>query len=73
MPKKTVIKLKPKHRDYIWQDEEGDFWFWDSLLDKWAVLIADIDGGFYPSDEFDPKAFFQFTRIAASTWKMQQP
>lgn len=26
---KTVKKLKKKHMDRVWLDNEGDLWFWD--------------------------------------------
>lgn len=54
MPKKTVTQLKKKHRDHIWRDEEGDYWYWDAIKLAWCVILADLDGGFYISDKHDP-------------------
>lgn len=65
--KKTVTKLKKKHRDYIWKDEEGDYWYWDSTEQQWCVLMADIEGGFYISTEFDPAYYQWFERALTST------
>lgn len=67
MPK-TVAKLKAKHRNRIWRDEEGDFWYWDSELEHWTVLLADIDHygkpeGFYISTQFPPECYSHFTCI----------
>jgi len=62
--KETVNQLKKKHRDYIWLDQEGDYWYWDAIKLKWCVILADIDCGFYISDQFDPVYYNHFARIA---------
>lgn len=66
--KDTVTKLKKKHRDYIWRDEEGDYWYWDAIKHQWCVLMGDEEGGFYTDDRFDPAHYNSFDRIAASIW-----
>lgn len=67
MAKKTVAKLKKKHRDYIWRDEEGDYWYWDSITAKWTVILADYaDGGFYTTNRYDPIYYNHFEQVGAS-------
>lgn len=65
--KKQVLKLKPKHRNHLWQDEEGDFWYWDSAIEDWALLRANDAGpGFFLCDEYNPSVAAYFTRVAAN-------
>lgn len=66
--KNTASKLKKKHRNWIWADEEGDFWYWDSVTESWATLICDQDGGFRLSDDHNPNHFSWFCRIAPSVF-----
>lgn len=63
---KIVTRLKKKHRDHIWRDEEGDFWFWHPELDKWCVLLASAKGGFHVNPHYDPQFYSHFERVAAS-------
>lgn len=71
--KKTVTKLKAKHRQGIWRDEEGDFWYWDAVKYKWCVLMADYDGGFHINRTFDPIHYSHFKRVAKSALPLPWP
>lgn len=65
--KKNVTKLKKKHRDYIWRDEEGDYWYWDTIKETWCAILGDMEGGFHINDRFDPIHYHWFERIAESS------
>lgn len=64
--KTTVTKLKKKHRDYIWKDEEGDYWYYDSDEEQWCVLVCDLNVGFYTRTEFSPGHYNEFKLVAGS-------
>lgn len=66
--KTTVSRLKKKHRYFVWADEEGDFWYWDSVTEAWATLMCEPEGGFRLSDDHNPDAFSWFYRIAPSVF-----
>lgn len=56
MAKKTVEKLKDKHRNRTWLDRHGNIWFWNTELRGWMYLIEgvhpNLEPGFIPATPY---------------------
>ncbi|PVB19766.1 hypothetical protein D2E83_11405 [Mycobacteroides abscessus] len=54
MPK----SLKDKHRDRLWWDADGGLWLFDSVDQRWYVLLEAFGGhdrvNEYPDEEWGP-------------------
>lgn len=64
----TTKKLKKKHRDSTWVDEDGDVWFYQRSRRIWVAISSSRKTGFdlltydgEPHTMFDAEHFF--TRV----------
>lgn len=65
---KVVTKLKKKHRNALWHDEDGDVWFYNRMHRKWESLTSNLvtDHPGTKVVEYDSKPHHlasEFTRI----------